>query len=179
MIVRVGEADFAEVAEDGAGVQVYFADGIDVASGAGEFTGAAIDVYGVVDDGEARLRQGHSCGGGLIEGDGIAGFGYPVMLHFEQDVVAGNLRSTDQGAGNGTGQIASCGTERRRWSVGSERAKVGDQLISVPPTWTQRWSRSSQPWAGELALAGAKAKTRSKSAGVDSTAIALILVRIM
>jgi hypothetical protein len=124
VIVCVGEAYFAEVAEDGAGVQVYFTDGIDVAGGAGEFTGAAIDVYGVIDDGEARLRQGHSCGCGLIEGDGIAGFGYPVMLHFEQDVVGGDLRSTDQGAGNGTGQIASCGTKRRRWSVRSERAKV-------------------------------------------------------
>jgi hypothetical protein len=66
----------------------------------GEFTGAAIDVYGVIDDGEARLRQGHSCGCGLIEGDGVAGFSYPVMLHFEQDVVAGDLRSTeiDRGA---------------------------------------------------------------------------------
>jgi hypothetical protein len=50
VIVRVGETDFAEVAEDGAGVEVYFTDSIDVAGGGGEFTGAAIDVYGVILD---------------------------------------------------------------------------------------------------------------------------------
>jgi hypothetical protein len=37
VVVEVDEADFAEVAEDGAGVEVDFAEGVDVADGAREF----------------------------------------------------------------------------------------------------------------------------------------------
>lgn len=112
MIVGVGEAHFAEVAENGASVQVDFTD--------------SVDVDGIVHDGESSFREGYRRGCGWIESDGVTGIGDPVMLNFEQDIAARYLRRTDQRSGDGTAQIAGSRSEGCRGSVWRQGAKVGD-----------------------------------------------------
>ena len=84
-LFRVGEADFARVAECGPGDQVGFSNTGEIASCASESARPAHDMRWVADDGESSLREGKSGSDGFIEVDIVPGFRDPVMLDVEYD----------------------------------------------------------------------------------------------
>lgn len=124
VLVLFCEANFTEIADGCAGLQVGLTDVVQVARGASELTRPANYVRWIADEGETRRRKWNGGRNGGTEEDVVAGFRDPVVLDTEEDcVVLPRLWRSQQTCRNGTSQVASCWAQS---SVGINGSEISD-----------------------------------------------------